>query len=105
MILIRLTTPGARLALLISYSMIIIIGISTNLAILAPFLSNKVMHVPVLVFLMEYTHIVLNLRQLAILSSCLSALAGDENSAKHFCDQLGDQRPPPLQLHNPIHLG
>ena len=32
-------------------------------------------------------------------------LAGDENSAKHFCDQLGDQRPPPLQLHNPFHLG
>ena len=107
MILIRLTTPGARLALLISYSMIIIIGISTNLAILAPFLNNKVMLVPVLVFLMENTLIVLNLRQLAILSSCFSniTLAGDENSAKHFCDQLGDQRPPPLQLHNPIHLG
>ena len=103
MVLIRLTTPGARLALLISYSMIIIIGISTNLAILAPFLNNKVMLVPV--FLMENTLIVLNLRQLAILSSCLSTLAGDENSAKHFCDQLGDQRPPSLQLHNPFHLG
>ena len=74
MIIIRLTTPGARLALLISYSMIIIIGISTNLAILAPFLNNKVMLVPVLVFLMENTLIVLNLRQLAILASCFSPL-------------------------------
>ena len=72
MILIRLTTPGARLALLISYSMIIIIGISTNLAILAPFLNNKVMLV--LVFLMENTLIVLNWKQLAILSYCFSTL-------------------------------
>ena len=39
--IIRLT-PGARLALVISYSIIIVIGILSNLAILAPFLNNKV---------------------------------------------------------------
>ena len=35
-------TPGARLALVISYSIIIVIGILSNFAILAPFLNNKV---------------------------------------------------------------
>ena len=33
------------------------------------------------------------------------SLAGNENAEKYFCDQLGNQRPPPLQLHHTLHPG
>ena len=55
-------TPAARLALVISYSVIIVIGIVTNLAILAPFLNNKVI-----------------------------LTVTNDNPAKHFRSQLGCQ--------------